>query len=99
MGVTDKIDKFLKESDFAADFPQNVSKYKGHRPIQFMKWFGNYRPGDRINVNFGEDFIEMFGTNSEGQFAGAKAEKEMVIEDPDEMDMFKGSEGDIWNFV
>lgn len=99
MSALDKINKFLKESDFAAKFPQNTSKYKGHRPVQFMKWWENYRPGDRVNINFGEEGIEIFGTNSEGQFAGSKAEKEFYIEDPEEMDMFKSSEGDIWNFV
>jgi hypothetical protein len=99
MSVTDKIERFLKETVYAADFPQNTSKYTGQRPIQFMKFWANYRPGDRINVNFLDDAIEMFGTNAEGQFAGSKAEKEFEILDPEEMDTFKSSEGDIWNFV
>lgn len=99
MSVTDKIEKFLKETVYANDFPRHPEKYTGHRPIQFMKWFQNYRPGDRVNVNFLDDSIEIFGTNAEGQFAGSKAEKEMFIDDPMEVDDFKSSEGDIWNFV
>ena len=97
--VTNKIDKFLDETVFAAKFPRHQEKFQGNKPIQFMKWWNNYRPGDRINVNFMEDGIELFGTNSEGQFAGSRAEKEHYIEDPEEMDYFKGAEGDIWNFV
>ena len=99
MSVVDKIEKILSEVDSAVDFPMNTAKYKGHRPIQIMKFWGNYRPGDRLNVNFMEDGIEIFGTNSEGQFAGSKAEKEMFIDDPMEMDEFKSAEGNIWNFV
>ncbi len=99
MSVVDKIDRLLSEVDAAVDFPANTAKYKGHRPIQIMKFWSNYRPGDRLNVNFMEDGIEIFGTNSEGQFAGSKAEKEMFIDDPMEMDSFKSAEGDIWNFV
>ena len=89
----------MNETVYAGKFPMHPSKYEGHRPIQFMKWWGNYRPGDRVNVNFMDDGIELFGTNSEGQFAGSKYQKEMYIDDPTEMDYFKGSEGDIWNFV
>jgi len=99
MSVTDKIDKLLNEVDFANDFPRNPEKYTGHRPIQFMKFWQNYRPGDRVNVNFLDDGIELFGTNAEGQFAGSKAEKELYIDDPMEVDDFKSAEGDIWNFV
>lgn len=99
MSVVDKIDKFLDETVSAVDFPLNTSKYKGHRPIQIMKFWGQYRPGDRLNVNFLDDGIEIFGTNAEGQFAGSKAEKEMFIDDPMEMDEFKSAEGNIWNFV
>lgn len=92
-----KIDRFLNESDFAADFPSNTSKYMGRRPIQFMKWWKNFRPGDRMDVMFSEDVIEIKGTNAEGQFAGVK--KGYMITDPMELETFKGSEGDIWNFV
>jgi hypothetical protein len=99
MTVLDKLDKFISETDFAAKFPMNTSKYRGHRPVQFMKWWENYRPGDRVNINFSEEGIEIFGTNAEGQFAGERAEKEFFIDDPDQMDLFKSSEGDIWNFV
>jgi hypothetical protein len=94
--VVDKIDSILKETT-----ARGLSKKPivGHRPIQIMKWWGNYRPGDRLNVDFAEDGISIFGTNSEGQFAGSKAEKEMYIEDPAEMESFRRSEGDIWNCV
>ena len=97
--VVEKIDSILSEVDTAVDFPKNMEKYKGHRPIQFMKFWQNYRPGDRMNVNFLDDGIEIFGPNAEGQFAGAKAEKDLFITDPMEIDNFKSSEGDIWNFV
>lgn len=97
--VVDKIDSILSEVDSAVDYPMNLEKYKGHRPIQIMKFWQNYRPGDRLNVNFLDDGIEIFGCNAEGQFAGAKAEKDLFITDPAEMDAFKSSEGDIWNFV
>lgn len=99
MEILKKLDKFLSETVFAADFPKHADKYEGHRPIQFMRFWMNYRPGDRINVNFMEDGIELFGTNSEGQFAGSKLEKEYFISDPEEMDAFKMGEGEIWNFV
>ena len=99
--ITDKIDGFLNETITANDFPSPDShnKYQGHRPIQFMKFWQNYRPGDRVNVNFLDDGIEIFGTNAEGQFAGSKAEKEYFIEEPTEIDYFKSAEGDLWNYV
>lgn len=76
--------------------PKGV-KVNGIRPIQFMKWWGEFRPGDRVDVDFGEDYIALAGTNAEGHFAGVK--KDLDIEDPMEMDAFIASEGDIWNFV
>ena len=94
--VVDKIEAFLSETVAVGNSPE---KYRGHRPIQIMKWWGDYRPGDRLNVDFADDSISIFGTNSEGQFAGSKAEKEKYIDDPAEMDSFKQAEGDIWNFV
>jgi len=97
MTVVNKIESFLNESDFAAKFPQNTSKYKSVRPIQFMQWWGDFRPGDRMDVYFTEDLISIVGTNSEGQFAGIK--KELEITDPAEIDEFKSSEGRLWNFV
>lgn len=97
-GVVTKIDSFLAETVVVGD-GRVASNFVGHRPIQIMKWWANYRPGDRLNVNFNEDGIEIFGTNAEGNFAGAKAEKEMFIDDPAEMEAFKKSMGDIWNFV
>jgi hypothetical protein len=94
--IEDKIDKLLSETVAVGN---SKEKYMGHRPIQIMRFWKNYRPGDRLNVNFGEDGIEIFGTNSEGQFAGSKAEKEMYIDLPVDMDDFRRAEGDIWNFV
>lgn len=95
--ILDRIDMFISETVAANDYPQNPSKYQGARPIQFMHWWGEFRPGDRVDVMFGEDYISFAGTNSEGSFAGVK--KEMELEDPDEMDNFKSAEGRIWNFV
>jgi len=94
--IEDKIGSFLDETTAVG---RHSSNFVGHRPIQIMKWWNNYRPGDRLNVDFSEDSISIFGTNSEGQFAGSKAEKEMFIDDPAEMDAFKDASGDIWNFV
>lgn len=94
-----KLDMFTTEASVYSvgypDFPKE--DYKGIRPIQFMKWWGDFRPGDRGDVEFDEEFIGIVGTNAEGNFAGVK--KEMSIDDPEEMDEFKNSEGDIWNFV
>lgn len=100
--ILKKLDIFIDDSNEASvyntgqpNFPKNL--YQGTRPIQFMKWWGDFRPGDRVDVSFGEDFISIVGTNSEGNFAGVK--KEMEIDNPSEMDEFKSSEGNIWNFV
>ena len=73
------------------------SEYEGVRPIQFMNWWGDFRPGDRVDVMFAEDYISLAGTNAEGHFAGIK--KELEIEDEAEMDEFKSGEGRVWNFV
>jgi hypothetical protein len=96
--ITKKIDGFLEEEVRVNTYLNPEELYKDHRPIQFMRWWGNYRPGDRINVNFFDDSIELFGTNSEGQFAGSKYSKELVIDDPDAMEEFKSAEGYIWDF-
>lgn len=95
--VTDKIDQFLKESDFAAKFPNNQSKYKGIRPAQFLQWWNNFRPGDRVDIEFGDGYISIVGTNAEGQFAGVK--KDYTIEDDFEAQDFKAAEGRLWFFV
>ena len=94
--ILKKIDMFT-ETIGANDYPKNPSKYEGMRPIQFMNWWGDFRPGDRVDVMFGDDYISFAGTNAEGHFAGVK--KEADIDNPDEMDEFKSSEGRIWNFV
>lgn len=91
-----KLDMFLDDKN-TSESRVYREEATGMRPIQFMKWWGDFRPGDRVDVMFGEEFISLAGTNAEGHFAGVK--KEMDIEDPKEMDQFKGSEGDIWNFV
>lgn len=100
--IEKKLDMFIsganEASVYSVGYP-NLSKesYDGVRPIQFMKWWGDFRPGDRVDVMFGEDYISIAGTNAEGHFAGVK--KEMELEDPEEMDEFKNAEGRIWNFV
>jgi hypothetical protein len=94
-----KIDMFVDEASvYSVGFPNSPKgEYKGVRPIQFMKWWGDFRPGDRVDVMFDEDYISLAGTNAEGSFAGVK--KEMEIETPEDMEMFKDAEGDLWNFV
>jgi hypothetical protein len=72
-------------------------KVNGIRPIQFMKWWGDFRPGDRVDVDFGEDYITLAGTNAEGNFAGVK--KELDMDDDADMMDFISAEGNIWNFV
>jgi len=89
--ILKKLDIFIQESRVKGE------KVEGVRPIQFMKWWGDFRPGDRVDVMFDEDYISLAGTNAEGSFAGVK--KEMEIETPEDMEMFKDGEGDLWNFV
>jgi len=89
--ILKKLDIFIQESRVKGE------KVEGVRPIQFMKWWGDFRPGDRVDVMFDEDYISLAGTNAEGNFAGVK--KEMEIETPEDMEMFKDGEGDLWNFV
>lgn len=95
MDITEKLDLFTETR--VGPKGVGVPASSGTRPIQFMKWFGDFRPGDRMDVFFGEDYISIAGTNAEGYFAGVK--KEMEIDDPMEVNNFIGSEGDIWNFV
>ena len=100
--VLKKLDMFIGDSNessvYNVGYPNYPKEsYEGIRPIQFMTWWGDFRPGDRVDVMFGEDYISFAGTNAEGNFAGVK--KEFDLEDPEEMDEFKSSEGKIWNFV
>ncbi len=95
--ILDKIDMFCSEVIAVNDYPANPSKYEGMRPIQFMNWWGDFRPGDRVDVMFGEDYISFAGTNAEGHFAGIKKEGE--IDNAEDMAEFKSAEGRIWNFV
>jgi hypothetical protein len=95
MEILDKIELFT-ETIAANKYPDNPSKYEGMRPIQFMTWWGDFRPGDRVDVMFGEDYISFAGTNAEGHFAGIKKEADI---EGDEVDMFKSAEGRVWNFV
>lgn len=95
-------DELLKKLDIFLDDDVSESRVygeeaKGMRPIQFMRWWGDFRPGDRVDVMFGEDYISLAGTNAEGHFAGVK--KEMDIEKEDEIEEFKSAEGKVWNFV
>lgn len=91
MDILEKLDMFSNESRVYGEEPT------GMRPIQFMKWFGKFRPGDRVDAYFGEDYINFAGTNANGDFAGVS--KESDIDDPDEVLAFKAEEGNIWNFV
>jgi len=91
------MDELLRKLGMFSESRVKGETIEGMRPIQFMNWWGNFRPGDRVDVMFGEDYISLAGTNAEGNFAGAK--KELDIEDPTEMDEFRSAEGRIWNLV
>lgn len=100
--ILKKLDLFIDDNNEGSvynvghpNFPKD--EYQGVRPIQFMNWWGNFRPGDRVDVMFGEEFISLAGTNAEGNFAGVK--KELEINTPEDMDEFKNAEGRVWNFV
>jgi len=86
-----KLDMFVSETYVKGDMVD------GTRPIQFLNWWGDFRPGDRVEALFGDDYISLAGTNAEGHFAGVK--KEMELEDSDEIDEFKAGQGQVWNFV
>jgi len=73
------------------------NQYSGFRPIQFIQFWNEFRPGDRVDVLFGDGFITMDKAGAGGYFAGV--EKEYDIEDPDEVDAFISMEGQVWNFV
>lgn len=97
--ILKKIDMMISDSSVYnvghPNFPKN--QYEGVRPIQFMRFWGDFRPGDRVDVMFGEDYISFAGSNAEGHFAGINKESE--IDNEEEMDQFKNAEGRIWNFV
>jgi len=95
--LLEKMDMYISETHSAFVYPMNTDKYKGRKPIEFYQWFGEFRPGGRADVYFGDDFINIVGTNAEGNFAGVK--DQMKITDPDEMIKFKSAEGKIWFFV
>jgi hypothetical protein len=86
-----KLDMFISETYIKGE------DVKGVRPIQFLNWWGDFRPGDRVDVMFGEDYISLAGTNAEGNFAGIK--KEMEIDEPADIDEFKSIQGRVWTFV
>lgn len=86
-----KLDMFISETYIKGE------DITGVRPIQFLNWWGDFRPGDRVDVMFGEDYISLAGTNAEGNFAGVK--KEMEIDDPADIDEFKSIQGRVWTFV
>lgn len=89
--ILEKIDIFLTNE--TRIYGEDV---KGRRPIQFMKWWRIFRPGDRVDAVFGDGFINLLGTNANGSFAGVK--KAMKIETDSEIEEFKAMERDIWNF-
>lgn len=93
--ILKKLDMF--SSDPISETRMYGEKLKGMLPIQFMKFWNGFRPGDRVDVMFGEDYISLAGTNAEGHFAGVK--KELNIENEKEMEEFKNMERDIWNLV
>ena len=96
--ILKKLDMFTTEASvYSVGNPRHPKgSYEGVRPIQFINFWKNFRPGDRVDVMFGEDYISLAGTNAEGHFAGIKKEDDIEGE---EMDEFKGFEGRIWNFV
>jgi len=92
------MDDLLKKLDmFVSETYIKGEEVSGVRPAQFLNWWGDFRPGDRVDIMFGEDYISIVGTNSEGHFAGVK--KEMEIDNPTEIDEFKAIQGKIWFFV
>ena len=91
------MEELLKKIDMFTESRVKGEEIVGMRPIQFMKWWGDFRPGDRVDIMFDEEYIALAGTNAEGHFAGIK--KELDISDPAEMDEFRNAEGNIWNFV
>jgi len=99
MELLKKIEMFVDESSVYSTGHPNFPKdqYEGVRPIQFINWWGDFRPGDRVDVMFGEDYVSFAGTNAEGHFAGIK--KEVELDNPDEIMEFKNAEGRLWNFV
>jgi hypothetical protein len=68
----------------------------GTRPIQFMKFWNGFRPGDRCDVEMGEDYVSIVGTNANGSFAGVK--KEFDLEDETDVQDFKSLERDVWDY-
>ena len=96
--ILKRIDMFVDEASVYSvghpDYPK--SEWDGVRPIQFINWWGDFRPGDRVEAMFDEDYISLAGTNSEGHFAGIKKEMELEGEEAEE---FKNLEGRYWNFV
>lgn len=90
------MDKILNKIDMFLTSESRVygEKVDGMRPIQFMKWFGDFRPGDRCDAEFSDNYINLTSA-SMGSFSGVK--KEMNIEKKKEIEDFKALEGDIWN--
>lgn len=75
----------------------NIFTNEERRPIQFLKFWKDFRPGDRCDVEIFNDYISLAGTNAEGHFAGVK--KELDIDDEEGIAEFRNAEGNIWSFV
>lgn len=101
--ILNKLDSFINETITVNDFPKQQQynlqqeKYSGEKVIQFLRFWEIFRPGDTVNVSFEDDSIYLYAASKGGNFAGI--EKEMVLDDPNDMMMFKTAEGRDWNFV
>ena len=85
MDILDKLDVIVNE------------EAEGTRPIQFMKFYKDFRPGDRADVIINDMYISIVGSDAQGNFAGVK--KSVSFDDNMEMDEFKNSRRDIWDFI
>ena len=95
-------DEILKKLDIFLDNDVSESRVvdkevKGMRPIQFMRFWKDFRPGDRCDVEITNDYINIVGTNANGNFSGIS--KEFTIEDENEIEEFKNIRRKIWNFI
>lgn len=84
MDILNKINTFLNEDEV------------GTKPIQFLKWWNDFRPGDRCDVQFGNDYTTIVGTNANGNFTGVT--KEVELDNKKDMEKFKSLERDVWDY-
>lgn len=96
--LTEKINELLQETHSAYNYndPRGADKFTGYRPIQFRKWWMNFKPGDRCDVRFGINGVNIKHAAAGGYFSGIKKEADFYDEDAD---IFKSLEGDAWQFI